>query len=800
MKKILSVLTLLLIVLSVWYTFYSSMPQQISGLDTPEQEFSTLRALEHVKKISEKPHYLGSPAHDEAKDYIIEELKKLGLSPEIQEGFSIGDKGSMSKPQNIIAKIKGTSEDSKALLLLSHYDSSQHSSYGASDAGSGVATILEGVRAYIAQNKTPKNDIIICITDGEELGLNGADLFVTEHPWSKDVGLVLNFEARGSGGNSYMLMETNGKNGKMIEEFIKADPQFPVTNSLAYSIYKLLPNDTDLTVFRRHGNIEGYNFAFIDDHFDYHTANDTWQNLDLNTLQHQGSYLMPLLTYFSNSDITNLKSEEDFLYFNAPIFKVIKYPFSWIYPLLGLAILLFIGFIMYGKARFRINAGEVGSGFLAFIISVGLAGVLGFGLWKLALIIYPEYNDILHGFPYNGYYYIAGAVLLAVAAFFKVYSIFDNEEELPSILVAPLFFWILICGAAAVYLEGASYFIIPVLLCLLCQFVLINQKRPFPILMLILCLPAIFMIVPFIATFPVALGLKIAFASSVLTVLLCTLLLPVVGFYTKKSMLGTVIFVLALVCLGASHFKSDFTEERQKPNSLVYIVHEDQNKAYWASYDHTLDSWTKNHIDRLKNLAKDWNQNTIESKYSNSFNYVNNAPLKDIKSVKVETSFDSIKGDKRILDICLRPQRDINRIDLFMRKSFNFESLLANGVAPKDVTYKDGSVYNAFTNRWSNRLLTYHLRNNEPLELRMQFHKDSVPEIVVYESSYDLLENDLLSVSKRSETMIPKPFVLNDAITIKKTLRFEYVEKPQDSTSLQTDQSQNLSEDNEQTN
>jgi hypothetical protein len=264
-------------------------------------------------------------------------------------------------------------------------------------------------------------------------------------------------------------------------------------------------------------------------------------------------------------------------------------------------------------------------------------------------------------------------------------------------------------------------------------------------------------------------------------------------------MLGTIVFILALVCLGASHFKSDFTEERQKPNSLVYIVHEDQNKAYWASYDHTLDSWTKNYIDRLKNLAKDWNQNTIESKYSNAFNYVNNAPMKDIKSIKVETSFDSIQGDKRILDICLRPQRDISRIDLFMRKSFNFKSLLANGVAPKNVTDKDGSVYNAFTNRWSNRLLTYHLRDNEPLELRMQFHKDSVPEIVIYESSYDLLENDQFSVPKRSETMIPKPFVLNDAITIKKTLRFEYTEKLQDSTSLQTDQSTNLSKDNEQT-
>ncbi|WP_378180957.1 M28 family peptidase [Aquimarina sp. SS2-1] len=796
MKKILSVLTLLLIILSVWYTFYSSMPQQISGLDTPEKEFSTLRALEHVKKISKKPHYLGSSAHSEVKNYLIEELKKLGLSPEIQEGFSIGDKGTMSKPQNIVAKIEG-SQKTKALLLMSHYDSSQHSSYGASDAGSGVATILESIRAYLSQNITPNNDIIICITDGEELGLNGADLFVSEHPWAKDVGLILNFEARGSGGNSYMLMETNGKNGSMIEEFIKADPQFPVTNSLAYSIYKLLPNDTDLTVFRKHGDIEGYNFAFIDDHFDYHTANDTWQNLDLNTLQHQGSYLMPLLIYFSNADISNLKSDQDFLYFNVPLFKIIKYPFSWIYPLLGLAIILFICLVLYGKYKSRIKFGEVGSGFLAFIISMGLGGVLGFGLWKLVLIIYPEYNDILHGFPYNGYYYIAASVLLGIAAFFKVYSIFDNVEQLPGILVAPIFFWIVICGAAAFYLEGASYFIIPVLLCLLCQFVLINQKRPFPLLMLLLCLPAIFMIVPFIASFPVALGLRIAFASSILTVLLCTLLLPVIGFYTKKSMLGTAAFILALTCLGLSHFKSDFATERQKPNSLVYIIHEDQNKAYWASYDHTLDSWTKNYIDRLKNLAKDWNQNTIESKYSNSFNYVNNAPLKKIPSSKIEVSLDTIIRNERLLDIRISPQRNINRMDLFVRKSFKFESLLANGATAKDITGKDRFVRGSFTERSDNRLLTYHLRDNEPLELKMQFHKDSIPEIVLYESSYDLLENDQFSVPERSETMIPKPFVLNDAIIIKKTLKLRYIEKSIDSTALLT--AQPLNTLNEQT-
>jgi len=177
MRKFSSLLTFVLILICLFFSFYNTKSHRISDLKTPKQEFSTLRALEHVKNIAKAPHYLGSNAHEDVKNYIVNELQKLGVQPQIQEGFSIYKTGQCSKPKNILAKIKG-SNSSKSLVLMSHYDSSQHSSNGASDAASGVATILEGVRAYIAKNKVPKNDIIICITDAEELGLNGADLFV----------------------------------------------------------------------------------------------------------------------------------------------------------------------------------------------------------------------------------------------------------------------------------------------------------------------------------------------------------------------------------------------------------------------------------------------------------------------------------------------------------------------------------------------------------------------------------------------------------------------------------------------
>jgi Zn-dependent M28 family amino/carboxypeptidase len=214
-----------------------------------------------VKEMTEKPHFVGSQNHDVVAQYLENELQNLGLQTSLQEGFTITEKGTLVKSKNILARIKG-SANTKALVLLSHYDSASHSfSKGASDDASGVATILESVRAFLQAKTKHKNDIIILFTDAEELGLNGAALFVTQYNWAKEVGLVLNFEARGSSGPSYMLMETNEGNAKMVDAFSNGNVKYPVSNSLMYSIYKMLPNDTDLTVFREQGKIQGFNFA-----------------------------------------------------------------------------------------------------------------------------------------------------------------------------------------------------------------------------------------------------------------------------------------------------------------------------------------------------------------------------------------------------------------------------------------------------------------------------------------------------------------------------------------------------------
>ena len=478
------------------------MPQWVSPDDALLSEYSTKRALEKVKVISENPHFIGSDNHKIVGDYLVKELQSLGLEVKVQEGTTFSDWGNLTKSKNILARIKG-SDSSKALLLLSHYDSAPHSySHGASDDASGIATILEGVRAFLA-NKTPhKNDIIILFSDAEELGLNGAALFVTQSNWAKEVGLVLNFEARGSAGPSYMLMEVNKGNANMVKEFTAANPSYPVSNSLMYSIYKMLPNDTDLTVFREQGKIQGFNFAFIDHHFNYHTAQDDIDHLSPKTMEHQGTYLVPLLNYFSNSDLSTLQSNDDYVYFNTP-FKFVSYPFSWVFPMVLLAAFLFIFLVFIGLGKRVLVFSEMGKGFLIFLGAILVLGITTFFGWKLLLQIYPQYNDILQGFTYNGHDYIGAFVFLSLAISFLFYSNSNSENKTENYSIAPLVTWILINFAIAFYLTGAGFFIIPLFcsLFMLAYFV-ITQKTNL-LLNLILSIPSLIILVPFITMFPI---------------------------------------------------------------------------------------------------------------------------------------------------------------------------------------------------------------------------------------------------------------------------------------------------------
>ncbi|WNM19755.1 M20/M25/M40 family metallo-hydrolase [Flavobacterium capsici] len=743
--------------------FYFMMPQSYDRNEAPLSEFSTKRALEKVKQISKKPHFIGSQNHVLVEQYLLKELQDLGLQTSVQEGFTMTEKGTLVKSKNILAKISGT-KNSKALVLLSHYDSAPHSySHGASDDASGVATILESVRAFLHNKTKHKNDIIILFTDAEEIGLNGAALFVTQHQWAKNVGLVLNFEARGSSGPSYMLMETNKGNSKMVDAFKAGNVDYPVSNSLMYSIYKMLPNDTDLTVFREKGKIQGFNFAFIDSHFNYHTARDNYQNLAKNTLAHQGNYLFALVNYFANEDLSNLNSDNDQVYFNIP-FTMMSYPFSWIIPMLLVAFGLLILFTFVGLAKRALLLDEVFKGFVPFFGALLAAGLVTYMGWKLLLSFYPQYGDILHGFTYNGHDYVYAFVSLTLAICFLFYKKPAKKSSAMNQLVAPLLIWLLINTVIAFKLEGAGFLIIPVLCSTLMLAVYVFTQRSFWLLNLILSIPALIIIVPFITMFPVGLGLKILFGSSILTVLTFTLLLPVFGNFEKKNIWATLFFLLSIGMFVKAHQAADYSTDRPKPNSLVYLLNDDTKKANWATYDTNLDEWTKGYLGEKPTDAKALNTNKLYSKYGSAYTFMAEAPTKNIPSPNIEFLTDSIIGSHHFYKIKISPNRNVNRYDIFVKNDVTIQNLIANGV--KSIDFESN-----IASKTSGKILSYYMVENLPLELEFSIKVNEKLDLELLESSFDLLSHPDFTITKRKSWMIPMPFVLTDAVIIKQKIK-----------------------------
>lgn len=768
-------LSFLIMAAAIFWSFYSLMPGKINDLNAPLNEFSSERALIHLKEISQKPHYIGSENHAEVRNYIVTELQKLGLEVEIQDQIAINKKSrSGVSTKNILAKIKGTAPG-QALLLLTHYDSAPHSSaLGASDAGSGVVTILEGIRAFLAANSKPKNDIVILISDAEEIGLLGAEAFVNHHAWVKQIKLVLNFEARGSGGPSFMLLETNHGNKNLIREFNASKPTYPVANSLLYSIYKMLPNDTDLTVFRENSTINGFNFAFIDDHFDYHTQQDSFERLDRNSLQHQGAYLMHLLPYFANADLNNLNSETDLVYFSFPGFGLVNYPFSWVFPMvimgfLALFVLIFIGFI-----KNKIHLKPLLLGFIPFLSSLVLACAMAYFGWKFIIIIHPEYAEILHGFTYNGNYYIAAVIAISLAICFAVYRPFFLKYKPGELMVAPLVIWLLLNSLIALYLPGAGFFIFAVFISLFIFAVLLFSKDSFrnkSVFFSFLSVPVLFVFAPMIKTFPVGLGLKMLALSAIFVVLLFGLFLPVFKSFKNQKSLAGLFFFLGSLALLSAYFSSGYNTDRKRPNSLVYILDADKNTAYWASYDQKVDDFTKQYLGDSP-IEENLFSNFASSKYGSSLSLYKQTEMVALPSPEIKIIKDTLIGAERKILIRIIPLRKVNRIELLSKYPMHFTSFEMNG----ERLLKSSKEPFIFTTETNPLMLTYYFsESGEFLEVGFTIPASDSPDMILFEASLDLQNNpSLISLNKsklpRSEMMMPKPFVLNDALIVKKDI------------------------------
>ena len=125
----------------------------------------------------------GTPNERAAADYIIDRMRRAGLTP-VEQPFGGGT--------NVYAIVRGASDD--AIVLGAHFDHLGHGYPGADDNASGVAVVL-AVAEALATRHLERTIVIACFS-AEEDGLAGSEYFV-EHLPVQHVTAMVNLDMVG---------------------------------------------------------------------------------------------------------------------------------------------------------------------------------------------------------------------------------------------------------------------------------------------------------------------------------------------------------------------------------------------------------------------------------------------------------------------------------------------------------------------------------------------------------------------------------------------------------------------------
>ena len=592
-------------------------------------EFSAVRAMEVLRGLLAEnvPHPMGTPANARVRDRIVAQLRAMDYDVTIQRRFACNAGAVCGMVENILARQPGARRED-VVLLTSHYDS-VGAGPGASDDGAGMATMLEVAR--VIRGRQFRNPIALLITDGEEAGLLGAEAFVADETLVREAAVVINVEMRGTYGPSN-LFETSRGNRWLIRHLAR-ELDRPQASSLFYAIYNLLPNDTDVTIFKRAGTA-AVNFAAIRGVNWYHTPYDDLAHTNARTLQHHGDNVLAAVRALANADL-DARSSTDATYFDVLAFHLVWWPQEWTVWIAAIGLLL----LMIGARRMPPR--EMTFGVLTAFAAILLALALGTGVSWLARLRSDGTNYVA-----RPEFSIAAMWLTGIASALLASALFRKRSQPRAMLYGIAIVWHMIGIALALTIPGAAFlFIVPAFAVALCAVAGANETVT----------SAIGSTVAAIVLFPVALLLYDALGGSLMVAVaiilgvLATLFAPLFA-----SLRGAIsVAALAIVCAVIALLQPPYTSERPK---RISISHVDDGTPRWVAPERI--------GPQFKELEDDVRGNVWAAP----------AP-----SIEQHVQMSATREGERLV-VRVRSSRGANRLTLLLRG--DVAVLRVNGVAP----------------------------------------------------------------------------------------------------------------------
>ncbi|HEX4417420.1 MAG TPA: M20/M25/M40 family metallo-hydrolase [Kofleriaceae bacterium] len=552
--------------------------------DAPADQFSAARAIATLHAVSlDAPHAIATPAHDVVRDRIAAALRALDYQVEIEHAFACNAGASCGEVDNVIARRPdppvgnaGAKAAAKAVIIAAHYDSVP-AGPGASDDGTGVATALEIARAI--RHEALANPVVFLLDDGEEAGLLGAEGYLADAGRSRAAAFVINLEARGTTGTPF-LFETSREQRWLVPIIAHALPH-PVTTSLFATIYDLLPNDTDLTVFKRAGRA-GINFANVGGGTQYHTPLDNFANVDAGGVQRRGDQVLAMVRAFDAVplDAAALAEAPGAVWFDVFAAFVVWWPAGWTAWIAIAALVVLGGAVVRGRRRGpdrAVTLGGVALGIAAFAGTLVLAAVLGAALLELLGLRAPGAMFAPYPQPMLGAAWLLGLVAALVAT-----GLARRRAAFDSVMIGHGVAWNAVALVLAARLPGAAYLALaPGAVIAVVAAVRQLARLPEAAASVIALAGAATVFLPFVMVGYDALGAAIAPGVTVMVALIGTTFAPLIADTSRRLALGgfagaAVLAVLALVVPGQS-------ASHPPQLALAHVTDADTSAARWEA-------------------------------------------------------------------------------------------------------------------------------------------------------------------------------------------------------------------------
>jgi Peptidase family M28 len=588
-------IAVLFVAICLLFAEYVSRPPRAIAENAPRTVFSAERAVKHVVAIAQRPHPTGTAEHDRVRDYLVAQLRNLGLEPQIQSATGVGTRSAdAGRVRNIIARMPGRQNGGPAVVLVAHYDSVE-AGPGAADDGAGIAAILETVRALRA-GAPLLHDVIVLFTDGEEYGLRGAAAFVREHPWAKDVAMVLNFEAGGTSGRSLMF-ETGPGNLDAVR-VLRTVPGV-TAGSMFVTVYRTMPNDTDLSELALLGT-PALNFGFGDGADRYHTSHDDPAHLNKGSLQHHGQQALALSRAFANGTLPRPRTG-DAVFFEVPALGLIVYSEKWAIPLALFAAALTLAVIIRSSSEATRFTRDVVIGAAATVGAVVLSAAAAYVAGLILSLLHTKLP--WGGAPALSPVYWAAVAVLSLAISAAWYVALRSRCSVSGLHAGGLVTWSLLSLATAAIAPGLSYlFTWPVLVVALASLLpdgrgLLTTKG---IAMCIAALVTAALLIP-IAYLIGAVYLGVTetggIVTAVIIALIAWLLVPLLEILCDGARWSTPLIctTAAIILVGIGALTVRTNDVHPLPSRLIYALDADSSDAWLASRASLArtDAWTR---------------------------------------------------------------------------------------------------------------------------------------------------------------------------------------------------------------